>query len=70
MTRAPRRSIELDKASAFQNAIEDGGCQILIVQNLSPLAKRFIGGENHGSFSQVTIVDHVEQDIGSIWTVG
>src|SRR5882762_1159969 len=40
------------------------------MQNLSPLAERLIGGEDHRSFSQVAIVDYMKQNIGGIWTVG
>ena len=41
-----------------------------LVEDLSPLAERLIGGEDHRSFSQVAIVDHMKQNIGGIWTVG
>jgi hypothetical protein len=35
----------VDKASALEDAIQDGGRQVLVMQNLSPLAERLIGGE-------------------------
>jgi hypothetical protein len=60
----------MDKASALQDAIQDGGCQVFIVQHLSPLAERLVGGKDHRSFSQVAIVDHMKQNIGGIGTVG
>jgi hypothetical protein len=60
----------MDKASALQDAIQDGGRQVLIVQNLSPLAEWLIGGKDQRSLSQVSVVDHVKQNIGSIRTVG
>ena len=60
----------MDKASALEDAIQDGGRQIFVMQNLSPFAERLIGGEDHRSFSQVAIVDHMKQNIGGIGTVG
>jgi hypothetical protein len=40
------------------------------MQDLSPLAERFIGGKDHGSFSQVAVVDDMKQDIGGVGAVG
>ena len=60
----------MDKASALEDAIQDGGRQVFVMQSLSPLAERFIGGKDHGSFSQVAMVDDMKQDIGGIGTVG
>ena len=59
-----------DKASALEDAIQDSGGQVVIMQYLSPIAERFIGSKDHGSFSQVAIVDDMKQDIGGIGTVG
>ena len=60
----------MDQTSVLEDTIQDGGCQVFVMQNLSPLAKWFIGGEDHGSFFQVAIVDHVEHHIGGIGAVG
>ena len=70
MTGSPGGSIEVDKASALKDAIQDGGRQIFVMQNLSSFAERLIRGEDHRSFSQVAIVDHMKQNIGGIGTVG
>ena len=59
----------MDEASTFQDSIQDSGRQVLVVQDLSPLAERLIGGEDQRSFSQVAMVDHMKQDIGGIGTV-
>ena len=37
---------------------------------LSPLAQWLIGGEDHRPFLQVPIVDHMEEHVGSVRTVG
>ncbi len=60
----------MDKASAFEDAIEDGGRQVVVMQHLPPLAERFIGGKDHRSFSQMAMVDDMKQDIGGIGPVG
>ena len=60
----------MDKTSTLEDAIQDGGRQVLVMQHLSPLGERFIGGKDHGSFSQVAIVDDMKQDIGGLGTVG
>ena len=70
MTRAPRGPVQLDQTSALEDTIQDGGGQVFVMQNLSPFAEWLIGGEDHGSFSQVAIVDHVEHDVGGIGAVG
>ena len=57
------------KSSTLQDAIQDGGRKILVVQDLLPFAEWFVSGEDHRSFSQMTIVDDMKQDIGSIGTV-
>ena len=59
----------MDEASALEDAIQDGGRQVLIVQHPSPLAEWLIRGEDHRSFSQVAIVDDMKQDIGGIGTI-
>jgi hypothetical protein len=64
-----RGSIELDEASALEDAIADGRRQVLVVQDPSPLPERFVGGENHGAFPEVSVVDHMEQDVGGIGSV-
>jgi len=38
--------------------------------NTLPTREWFIGGEEHRSFSQVAMVDHMKQNVRGIWTVG
>jgi hypothetical protein len=59
----------VDKASAFEDSIEDGSCQVFVVQHLSPLAQGFIGGEDHRPLSEMAIIDHVEQNVGSVGAI-
>jgi len=50
--------------------IQDGGRQVIVMQNLSPLAERLLVVKINRSFSQMAIVDHMKQNIGGIGTVG
>jgi hypothetical protein len=69
MTSSPRRSVESDEASTLQNSIEDSGREIFVMQDLAPFAERFVRGEDHGSLSQMALVDHIKQHVRGIWTV-
>ncbi len=53
MTRASRGSIEADEPASFQDPVEDGGGQVLVVQDLPPFIQRLVGGEDHGALAQV-----------------
>ena len=70
MTRSPGRSGEKDEASTLQNSIQDGGREIFVMQDLAPFAERFVRGEDHGSLSQMALVNHMKQHVRSIRTVG
>ena len=70
MTRSSRRSIEVDQTASFQDTIEDSGRHIVVVEYLAPLPQGFIGGKDHGSLSQVPVIDHMEQDVGGIGSIG
>jgi len=59
----------MDKASTFQDSIEDSSCQVLVVQHFSPHTERLIGGKDHRSFSEMAIIYHVEQNIGSVGAI-
>jgi hypothetical protein len=59
----------MDEASTFQDSVEDGSCQILVVQHLSPLSERLVGSKDHGAFFEIAIIDHMEQNIGSVGAI-
>jgi hypothetical protein len=50
----------VDKASALEDVIQDGGREIFVMQNLPPFVEGLIRGEDHRSFSQVASVDHMK----------
>jgi hypothetical protein len=41
----------------------------VIVEDLSPLVERLVGGENDGSLAQVSVVDDMEEHVGRIGPV-
>src|SRR2546422_7548216 len=70
MTSSSRGSIEANEPSALQDAVEDGGRQILVVEHLPPFIQRLIGSEDHGPFAQVAVVHHMGKKVGGGLRVG
>src|SRR2546428_4785116 len=70
MTSSSRGSIEANEPSALQDAVEDGGRQILVVEHLPPFIQRLIGSEDHGPFAQVAVVYHMEKNVGGVLRIG
>jgi hypothetical protein len=60
MARTSGGSIEADEPSSFQDAVEDGARQVLVVQHLPPFIQGLVGGEDYGALAQVTVVHHME----------
>jgi hypothetical protein len=56
----------MDEASTFQDSIEDGSCQVLVVQHLSPRTEGLIGSKDHRAFLEMAIIHNMEQNIGSV----
>src|SRR3989442_15613796 len=70
MTSSSRGSIEANEPSALQDAVEDGGRQILVVEHLPPFIQRLIGSEDHGPFAQVAVFYHIEKNDGGGRRIG
>ncbi len=70
MTGAHGWTVELHHASALQDAVDDGGTQIVVVKDRSPLPGMFVGGEDHRAPLEVAFVDDVEQDVGGVGSIG
>ena len=70
MTSSSRGSIEANEPSALQDAIEDGGRQILVVQHLSPFTQGLVGSEDHGPLTQVPVVHDMKKDVGGVLPIG
>src|ERR1700694_48389 len=65
-----RGTIEVNQAAALQDTIQDGSCEVLVVQHLSPFTEWLVGGKDHGPFSQVAIINDMKQDVGSVLSIG
>jgi hypothetical protein len=59
----------MDEASTFQDSIEDGSRQVLVVQHLSPLTEGLVGSKDHRPFSEIAVTYHMEQNIGSVGAI-
>jgi hypothetical protein len=64
------RSVESEKSTALEDAIDNGLGEVLVVKNLSPGVGWLVGGEDHRAFSSMAIVDHVEEHVRGIGSVG
>ena len=59
----------MDEASTFQDSIEDGSCQVLVVQHFSPLTEGLVGSKDHRAFFEIAIIYHMEQNIGGVGAI-
>jgi len=59
----------MDEASTFQDSIEDGSCQVVVVQHFSPLTEGFVGSKDHRAFFEIAIIHHMEQNIGGFGAI-
>jgi len=64
------RTVEGDEAASFEDAVDDGFGQVGVVKNGTPGSEGLVGSEDHGTLLEMSIVDDVEQDIGSVVAVG
>jgi hypothetical protein len=63
-------AVELDDAAAFEDAVEDGGGEVFVVEDGAPGVEGLVGGEDHRAFSAVALVDDVEEHVGGVGAVG
>jgi hypothetical protein len=67
---AERGAVEGEEPTSLENAIDDGGGEVGVVQDAAPGIERLVGGEDHGATVQVAVVDDVEEDIGGVGAIG
>jgi hypothetical protein len=70
MLRSHRRTIQREKAAAFEDAIDNRVGQVFIMQHTSPLIQRFVGGEDHCPLLTMPIVDDVKEHVGCVRAAG
>jgi hypothetical protein len=67
---ADGRAVESEQATAFEDPINDGVGEVLVVQDGAPGLGVLVGGEDHGALADMAIVDDMEQDVGGFAAVG
>jgi hypothetical protein len=65
-----RGTVEAQQAAAFEDAIDDGIGEIVIVKHGPPTLWMLVRGEDHRTSSDVAIVDDVVEDVGGVVAVG
>jgi hypothetical protein len=63
------RAVEGEESTAFEDAVDDGLSEVLVVKNFSPGGGWFVGSEDHGTLVSMSVVDDVEEHIGGVGTV-
>ena len=65
-----RWPVEGEEATALENPIDDGMCEVLVVQHAAPRRHAFIRREDHRALLPVSIVDDVEEHVRRVGAVG
>jgi hypothetical protein len=65
-----RGPIEPEVSTAFEYAVDDRVGEIVVVQDVSPALGVLVGGEHHRASANVSIIDHVVEDVGRVGAVG
>jgi hypothetical protein len=66
---AHRRAIQVIQTASLEDPIHDGGRQVLVMKDTTPLRGVLVGGEDHRAASEVALVDDVEQHVRRIRAV-
>ena len=64
MTCSHGRAVESDDSASFEDSVDDGAGEVVIVKDIAPFRQRLVGGEDHGFVPAMAFVDDVEQDVG------
>jgi hypothetical protein len=70
MFRAQGRPVEREQASSLEDAIDDGLCEIVVMEHTPPGGERLVGREDHGPLLPMPIVDNVKRACWRRRTVG
>ena len=61
---------EFDVSAVFEEAVEEGFGEVVVVEDVAPLAEWFVGGEDGWFLSEVSGVDDGVEDVGGFVGVG
>jgi len=64
------RAVEIEEAAAFEDAVDDGGGEVIVVEDGAPEGGVLVGGEEHGASGEMAVVDDVEEHVSSVGAVG
>jgi hypothetical protein len=64
--RADGGAVEAERAAAFEDAIDDGVGEVVVVEDGAPAARVLIGGEDHGAAGDVALVHDVVEHVGGV----
>ena len=71
MTGTVRGTVEDQQPAAFEGSVHDRLGQIMIMEDGAPSSqRRLVGREDDRPLLEMAVVDHMEEDIGGIETVG
>ncbi len=55
---------DVDVGAALEEALEEAFCEVLVVKESAPGAKRLVGGEDGGALVEAALVDDAVEDVG------
>ena len=70
MLRPERWAVEAKKATALEDAVDDGVGEIVIVQDVAPAPWMLVRREDHRASANVAVVDDVIEDVRRVVSVG
>jgi hypothetical protein len=63
------RAIEREAAAPLQDPIDDGLCEVFVVEHAAPRRECEVRREDHSALLSMPIVDDVEEHIGGVSAV-
>ena len=70
MLRTDGRAVETKEPAAFEDAVDDGVGEVVVVKDISPTSRVFVRCEDHRSSANVSVVDDVVEHVCGIIAVG
>ena len=70
MLGAHRGPVEVEQATALEDAIDDGGGEVVVVEHGAPVAGVLVGGEDHRAGRVVALGHDVVENVRGVGTVG
>ncbi len=65
-----RGSVEREKATSLEDAVDDGLGEVVVMEDLPPSGGGLVGREDHRALAAMAVVDHVEEHVCRVGAVG